>query len=282
MRDNAGMILAQVKFGRQRKSTKEQLADVAESYLSSLLKAGQICGEYLLAWTDGILNAHLLLAGSNAFRAKNHSRYGRIELAKVKEAFDKLPNWTVLDDDCPKRPLTWKDAPFLYLFTHAFDSAAPVSHGKSGTPIPLYTIPIPFEDKEHLFFWQQSYRRLDNIQLECGALEIAAYRQLADPKSELSKRGRDLCRRIEARTKVPTYYYLMRYWARPKGEEDRRCPGCGNVWKVERPKGLPKRFHHFDFCCDNCRLVSHFGDSTNGGHRVRIGEFQKKSISLHR
>jgi len=269
------MILSQVKFGRQRKLTKEQLSDIAESYLASLLKTGQICGEYLLAWTDGILNAHLLLSGPDAFRAKNHSQYGKNELAKVREAFAKLPNWIVLDDACPKRPPTWKNAPFLYLFTHEFDSASPVSHGKNGAPIPLYTIPIPFEDKEQLFFWQQSYRSLDNIQLECGALEIVAYRQLADPNSELSQRGRDLCRRIEAGTKVPTYYYLQRYWGRPKGEEDRRCPGCGNGWKVERPKELPKRFHQFDFGCENCRLVSHLGVSTDGGRRVRIGEFQK-------
>ncbi len=78
------MILSQVKFGRQRILTKEQLADIAESYLASLLKTGQICGEYLLVWTDGVLNAYLLLSGPDAFRTKNHSQYGKNELAKVR------------------------------------------------------------------------------------------------------------------------------------------------------------------------------------------------------
>jgi predicted nucleic acid-binding Zn ribbon protein len=100
---------------------------------------------------------------------------------------------------------------------------------------------------------------------------------LADPDSELAQQGRNLCRRIEIGTGIPTYYYLARYWAREKGEEDRLCPGCGNMWKVEGLKELPERFYHFDFRCDNCRLVSHLGVSLDGGNYVRIGEFHKRN-----
>jgi predicted nucleic acid-binding Zn ribbon protein len=273
------MILAKVNFGRQRELEKRELEDIAESYLISLLKPGQICGEYLMAWTGGILNAHVYLAGPDAFHEQYHSSWGKLELAKVQEAFQQMPEWTVLDDDCPKSTREWKDAPFLYLFTHAFDEASPVSHGGSGRAIPLYTIPVPFEVKEKIYFWQKEYRWFDHFQLGSGVMEIPAYRQMAEPNSELAQKGREQCRQIEAGTGLPTYYYLFRYWGRPKGEADRLCPGCGKAWKVEHPVGLKKPFHHFDFRCDPCRLVSHQGDSTDGGWRVRIGEFRGNNSS---
>ena len=142
--------------------------------------------------------------------------------------------------------------------------------------VPTYAIPISFETKEGLYCWQKGYHDLDNIHLGSGVLEIPAYRQLADPNSELSQEGRHLCRQIEIGTGIPTFYYLMKYWARETGEEDRLCPGCGNNWKVEGVEASPKQFYQFDFRCDKCRLVSHLGVSTDGGDNVGIGEFQKK------
>ena len=66
----------------------------------------------------------------------------------------------------------------------------------------------------------------DLLQLECGPLEIAAYRELAEPCSALAREGRALAASVEQATGVPTYYYLLRYWGRPS-EHDRPCPGCG-------------------------------------------------------
>ena len=137
-------------------------------------------------------------------------------------------------------------------------------------------LPVAFEHKEQLYFWQRSYYHHDNIWLGSGALEIGAYRQLADPASELAEHGRDLCREIETATGVPTFYYLMRYWGRLKGEEQRLCPGCGTAWRTERSREWPGRFWQFDFNCDRCRLVSHLGVSTDGGRHTRIGEFDEK------
>jgi predicted nucleic acid-binding Zn ribbon protein len=62
------------------------------------------------------------------------------------------------------------------------------------------------------------YKELDLVQLGCGPLEIAAYRELATPDSSLSKRGRELAKVVEIASKKPTFYYLMRYWGRREGE----------------------------------------------------------------
>lgn len=270
------MILANVTFSTRRQSATYELEDVAESYLGALFHSGQLCGEYFLTWTRGRLNAHVLLAGRAAAQRRYHSRRGKKELKKVADAFGREPVWRILDDDARQRPSSWRGAPFLYLFTHAFDWASPVCRGDGKPPVPVFLLPLAFEHKEQLYFWQRSYYHHDNVWLGSGALEIGAYRQLADPTSELAEQGRELCREIETATGVPTFYYLMRYWGRLRGEEQRRCPGCGGAWRIERLRESPRQFWQLDFKCDRCRLVSHWGDSTDGGRHTRIGEFDPK------
>jgi predicted nucleic acid-binding Zn ribbon protein len=276
------MILANVAFGSSsRTGPKDQLEDVAESYLATLLHSGQLCGEYFVTWTRGVLNAHVLLAGPHAHDLRYHSDWGKRELKKVVEAFGKRPVWKMLDDESRRRAASWKGAPFLYLFTHAFDWASPVCRGDGKGRIPIFDLPISFEQKDGLYSWQRSYRDHDRIWLAGGALEIAAYRQLADPESELSRDGRDLCRDLGAATGIPTFHYMMRYWARKNGEGIRKCPGCGGHWRA-RSDVKRQHFWDFDFRCEKCRLISHEGVSTDGGRHTRIGEFKQNKHSKKR
>ncbi len=270
------MILANVIFGRSRGRAKGTLEDVAESYISALLHSGQLCGEYFVTWTKGLLNAHVLLSGPNAFAVRYHSVYGKRELENVVEAFGRKPAWRMLDDEAGRRSTPWKRSPFFYLFTHAFDWASPVCRGDGKGPVPVFTLPITFELKDQLYSWQRSYYYHDHIWLRSGALEIAAYRQLADPTSELSQEGRDLCRDLETATGIPTFYYVMRYWGRANGEDLRRCPTCGGLWRIADEEKR-RHFWEFDFRCDKCRLVSHNGVSDDGGRYASIGEFRLKS-----
>ncbi len=270
------MILANITFGSRRRNDKDHLENVASGYLSSLLRSGQICDQYFLTWTKGLLNAHVLLAGRGGWELRYHSKYGRNELDNVAEVFGGKPAWKMLDDESRLPPSSWKGAPFLYLFTHAFDRISPVCRGDGKAAVPLFLLPLSFEQKEQIYFWQQSYIHHDSIWLGSRALELPAYRQLADPNSELAEDGRDLCRELETATGVPTFYYLMRYWGRRKGEDERLCPGCGAGWKAARPAETSDLFHHFNFKCDRCRLVSHLGVSTDGGRHTRVGEFQER------
>jgi predicted nucleic acid-binding Zn ribbon protein len=266
------MILAKLTFGRRRQALPEELEDIAEWYIASLFHSGQICGEYFVTWTKSILSAYVMLAGRGACALRYHSPNGREHLKKVEEAFGQKPQWKMLDDEARKPPPTWKGVPFLYLFTHAFDRTSPVCRGDDRGPVPVFLLPISFEQKEWLRGWQHKYRLHDNIWLESGALEVPAYRQLADSDSALSREGRGLCREIEAATGVPTFYFLMRYWGRPKGEEERLCPGCGRRWKTATIEKEHRPFWEFDFRCEHCRLVSHRGVSTDGGRHTKIGE----------
>lgn len=272
------MILANVIFGTRRGMETYPLEEAAESYLVALARSGQLCGPYFLTWTKGRLNAHVLLAAPTSFQLRHHTLSGKKELEKLITAFGKSPVWKVLDDEAQKRTSTWKGAPFLYLFAHVW--ASPVCRGDGKKPIPVFRFPLTTQHKSDLYCWQRDYNDHHQIWIGSGKLEIPAYRQLVDPESDLAADGRELCREIEATTGVPTYYYLMRYWGRSKGEDRRPCPGCGEEWGARRITEPREEFWHFDFKCDACRLVSHLGVSTDGGRHTRIGEFARKRKSI--
>jgi predicted nucleic acid-binding Zn ribbon protein len=122
-------------------------------------------------------------------------------------------------------------------------------------------LPLEFQRKNDLTSWQAEYVLYDRLWLNSGSLEIAAYKELTDPASQLSGEGRDICAEIEKNTGVPTYYFLMRYYSPSKGADDRPCPGCGKPWRVQQPQDAP--FHHWPFRCEHCRLVSTVGVDVN-------------------
>ena len=270
------MFLAKATFGRCGENSKLQLEDLIQKYLARLLHQGQLCSDYFFAWNNGILDAYVHLAAANAHALRHHSDYGKETLRELKKAFGKFPQWTLLDDHAGRKSSSWRKAPFLFLESNAFDDWPPVRRGDNGQRIPSYSIPLSYRERESIYFWQDKYNDLDNIWLGCGTLEIPAYRQLADPNSELSEHGRDLCKDIEKATGIPTYYCLMRYWGRRKGEDARKCPGCGRAWRTKHKSEKPGNFWVFAFQCHRCRLLSHFADSFDDERHAAIGEYRKK------
>lgn len=270
------MILHKVIFGAVPPRKREEAVDALESYLSVMFHNGQAVGEYFHVMQDGKLCAYVHLAGVNALSVKYQSSYHSDRMAKLVAVFGQAPHWTVIDDDAPKRDTTWSKSPFLYLFTHFNTWKSPLCRGDSGKPIPLYRVPGSHEDREAIYYWQNTYRDYDSIWIGCGHLEIPVYRELASPDSELSQQGREICQQIETAIGIPTYYYLMRYWGRRNGEETRRCPGCGGSWHVTAPVRRANRFCDFPFRCDKCRLVSHLGDTLDQRRHAKIGEWKER------
>ena len=160
----------------------------------------------------------------------------------------------------------------MYLFTHAFDGSSPVCSGINGYPIPIYQLGFNEVLNEKIYGWKSSYTEYDKIWLGSDELEVPIYKQLATPNSKLSITGRNICKLIEKKTELPTYYYLMRYWGRSKKESKRSCPSCGNKWHksgITKSKGIS----WFDFQCHKCRLVSHVASNIEGNNNSVIGEY---------
>src|SRR5258705_13602204 len=135
------MILVEINFGRGNSLEEEELEDIAESYIASLLHYGQLCGEYFLTWIKGQLICHALMAGLGADKPRFQLDWNRADLKSVIKAFGRRPVWRIRDDEVPKRNPSWK-APTLHLFTHAFDWKPPLCRGDTGQTIPTFLLPL--------------------------------------------------------------------------------------------------------------------------------------------
>jgi predicted nucleic acid-binding Zn ribbon protein len=271
------MFLVQIMFGSDGddRSRRESLRNAAEDYLSALCWNGQVCWESMLAWSNAQLTGYTRVPRPDSFAKRHHSQWGVSALNKLIEAFGHDPVWKIIDDEVPGQFPSWRSSSSLYLFTHAFNDASPVCCGDSGEPIPVYLLPVADQDRQDLYSWAGMYKHLDNVWLDSGALEIPAYKQLADPTSDLSVTGRELCARIEKEAQKPTFYYLTRYWGRYDGEAARPCPLCGGEWRVSDQNEDVAPFHKFHFRCDSCRLVSKIADSYEDERHARIGEYKQ-------
>ncbi len=271
------MFLSKITFGNSGSLRDEKSrSDIAEDYLVTLLHNSQIYGDYLFAPCKGKLVAYTHIARPGALAKKHHSQGGIKSLLDVVKTFGQVPQCEIIQDHVPKRFASWEKSPFLFLFTHAFDETSPVCCGDSGAPIPLYLMPISDRTREELWFWASHYRNFDLVWIATGALEIPAYKQTADPRSELSEEAREFCQEIENATGKPTFYYLQRYWGRNVGEQDRTCPMCGHKWRVAQKESKRFQFWKFAFRCRRCRLVSHLADSYDDERHAVIGEYPKR------
>jgi predicted nucleic acid-binding Zn ribbon protein len=267
------MILVEIHFGKSHDLQKLELEDIAENYIASLFHAGQLCGEYFLTWIGGELTCQTLMSGLDADKLRYHSPWSKPKLKAVTKAFGRKPVWKICDDDAPQRNISWS-APTLHLFTHAFDWKSPLRRGDTGVGVPVFLLPLDFQQKNDLIRWQSEYVLHDRLWLNSGSLEMSAYKELVNPKSELSVAGRELCAEIEKATSVPTYYFLMRFSAPEQGVDSRPCPGCGKAWGYLQPLDAP--FHHWPFRCERCRLVSTIGVDVNR-RRAKIGQWNASS-----
>lgn len=269
--------LTQIIFGKVRREDEnfEKAYDLVSEYLCRLMNNGQITDDsFSYAAIKGIVHGYVNIPRSDAMILKHHTKWAKESLKKIKDYFKHEPQWHILEDDIPKRFLSWKSAKELYLFTHAFsENNYAVWSRVQERSIPIYLLPLSDEEKEDIFRWSSTYVDYDNIWIHSGNLEMPAYKEIADVHSDLNKNGRELCKIIEKKTGIPTFYYLIRYYGRKENHDNRVCPGCGKPWHTKYLKLEDTPFHQFHFCCKKCRLVSHRCDDFNKRY-AKISEYR--------
>jgi len=151
-----------------------------------------------------------------------------------------------------KSPCTCKKSEFYILITNYVTIESPLTCGTCNKSIPLYRLPKYYDyGFMPILSWETNYISCDSLQMNCEVGERFGLNQMQDFKSQLSKQGLDICKKIEELTSTPTYYYLHNY-KKFKGDQlTRVCPSCNNKWD------LKKQLHNFySFKCDKCKLVS--------------------------
>ena len=252
---------------------RHEFAIIVEDVLIAWLHAGQICGDYLMTWNDNAVRVFARAPELRSVQLPPLSEWQRRTRERLEVDLSGSIEVRAAGQQRPTPPRL-RDQESLYLFTHLADPWSPVCAGTDGRPIPLYRLPISSEQRSELVFWADAYRRYDHLQLQCGHLEMPAYREMAEVGSELSREGREHCADLEAATGLPTYYFLHRYFAHAKGEPDRLCPGCGRRWRRRLTAAPFRGLGGFEFRCDGCRLVGQQGVSCEGERRARIGAFR--------
>jgi predicted nucleic acid-binding Zn ribbon protein len=250
------MYAAQLTFECYRDTTITAVEKAITSLIDSYYFNGQIVGrEFPTIMKDGYFVTRVVCPQKDALQVNNNSEVVEHFSTKLSDAGLLQPKVKILGLDINSDSSDECEAPsWQILYTTFVHSCSPLRCGDHFSPIPLYTLPpIANGDFKTVLKWQQDWQACDQIQMN-GALqaEFAVLEELTGFGSDLTRRGRDICKQIELKSKRPTYYYLYRVGGSSlQSETNRTCPGCEQNWQVDPPiHGV------FSFKCDDCRLVS--------------------------
>ncbi|MDH2998480.1 hypothetical protein A1D22_10755 [Pasteurellaceae bacterium LFhippo2] len=172
-------------------------------------------------------------------------------LLQAQEAGVEFEYFELVGRDYNAEETSANPAEFHILYTTHLDSCSPLYSGTDFCPVPLYRLGDNPELTEQLIKWQEDWQACDQLQMNGGTLEQQSLVQISDIESELTQKGRELCKTVEDLTQIPTYYYLYRLGKDEEVEHNRKCPSCQQEWKLGE-----MLFGIFQFKCDHCRLVS--------------------------
>lgn len=149
-------------------------------------------------------------------------------------------------------PCNCTKSDFYILHTNYKTIDSPITCGTCNKSIPLYRLPHYYDyGYKPILSWETNYISCDRLQMNCEVGERWALNQMQNLSSPLTKQGLEICRKIEALTQVPTYYYLHNYKKIKNAPSTRPCPSCSKKWNLKN-----QLHNYYDYKCDNCKIVS--------------------------
>lgn len=225
---------------------------VISQVLNQWLYNGQVIGrEMPITFHQNEFRVRVCTPEQDSLLARNNSDEVNQALLQAVEYGINFTGFEIMGRDYQGEETSNNKQPkFQILYTTYLDTCSPLYDGEQFAPIPLYRLKDQ-ELSEALLNWQQNWQACDLLQMKGVILEENALRQISDNKSELAIEGLALCKQLEEKTQIPTFYYLYRLGADEVEERDRKCPACNRDWRLSSP------LHDiFYFKCERCRLIS--------------------------
>lgn len=249
------MYIQQISIKIKSKKDSNELVDEFNLLMAFYRGNGQVQGKIQSEYIkDNKIESLPYTLEKNSLNKKYNNFYVNRQSKKIEELCNSKLEYRTLGKSYEnyKTPCTCKSSGFYILTTNYVSIASPLTCGDCNKSVPLYKLPVYYDHGYMpILSWESNYISCDTLQMNCQVGEVWALKQMEDLKSQLSKQGLKICRKIEELTSIPTYYYLYNY-VKFKGDNlSRPCPNCGKRW------GLKKQLHkYYDFKCDKCKLVS--------------------------
>ncbi len=276
------MIVCDIYFYPKKDILKDDMsfgfADELILLFGVLSRNGNIYGDEIIADLGDEIRVTCAAADENGLKKEYFDGHCLKSWEQVVRFSEKEPKIIYLQDKKTNdRIKNFQSETEFYLFTHLFDKSSPLCIGSVGYVLPLFYLSLDIELKEDINSWVSHYRNYDDLYMSSWTFEILAYKQMADPKSELSEKGLEICQKLEVILKKPVYYFLHRYWGFSVGDDDRICPLCGNEnWLIEDYNEKAIGIKRWPYKCEKCRLISGFAVSFESKSLAYIGKYKKK------
>jgi len=228
----------QVKFN-------DDILEPIWAFLECLYKNGQILEDYELVECNDELWALVTLPDNEILNAENNNIYVNKLLKTIQEHFN-VSAEAIGRNMNQKESCSCQEPSWYILYTNYTRSDSPIVCGDCGKTVSLYKLPYVLDSDEHhrVLGWQRAYRHIDALWMYCLS-DRFTFRQMHDPKSQLSKIGMEICKAFEEKLGKPFFYFLFNHLRTYK-----TCPVCGADWKICGEKKF------VDYKCDKCRLVA--------------------------
>jgi predicted nucleic acid-binding Zn ribbon protein len=233
----------------------EKEIEIMEYFLWSLCFNGQIQDGWEVVKTDNNLTVFITQVDGDSLDEKYDGEYVKRNKKEMEPIFE-LTYETVGTNYYSDKICRCKNPSFYILYTAEFHFGSPVICGDCGRSIPMYKLPLPDpkdngggRDYSWEIGWEKTYKNVDSIWRACLA-DRWSERQIINPKSALSKQGRDICKSFEKVTGKMFYYFLFDSDFNAKFDLQGKCPECEKNWRVQKINDTDWLF------CDRCKLCT--------------------------
>ncbi|WP_426326214.1 DUF2310 family Zn-ribbon-containing protein [Pedobacter sp. R-06] len=249
------MYIQEISIDIKTKLDKDELIDefgiLMSFYRGNGQTQGRIESQYIK--NDKIVCLPFTLE-KNSLDKKFNNFYVNRQTKKIEDLCNSRLSYKTIGKsyDSYKSPCKCKKPHFYILITNYITIESPLTCGACNQSVPLYRLPIYYDHGYMpILRWETNYISCDSLQMNCEVGERWALNQMQEIKSQLSRQGLEICRKIEELTSIPTFYYLHNY-KKYKGDQlTRPCPGCNKKWNLKTQLN-----NQYDFKCDECKIIS--------------------------